>query len=137
MIVYITRDLMFSSRVRPIATNLGLTLKVASTWEDGYQKWQQGVVDSIAASAAETPPAHVLVVDLKAVSDLAELTHWLPKFREGTSDRPCRTLAYGPHVHEAHLAAAKQAGFDAVMTQGQFDRTFATWLAGPTTSTQS
>lgn len=134
MIVYITRDLMFSSRVRPIATNLGLTLKVASGWEDGFQKWQQLLAEPNASSLGEASSADVLVVDLKAVNDLAELTQWLPKFREASGERPLRTLAYGPHVHEAHLAAAKEAGFEAVMTQGQFDRTFATWLASPPAS---
>ncbi len=131
MIVYITRDLMFSSRVRPIAAGLGLTLKVASGWEDGFQKWQQAAADSNGSVAGQLQPAAVLVVDLKVVGDLSELAFWLPKFREAAGEHPLRALAYGPHVHEAHLAAAKQAGFDAVMTQGQFDRTFASWLAGP------
>jgi len=131
MIVYITRDLMFSSRVRPIAAGLGLLLKVASSWEDGYQKWQQAIVDPNATVAGEPHPPAVLLVDLKVVGDLSELALWLPKFREAAGEHPLRALAYGPHVNEAHLAAAKQAGFDAVMTQGQFDRTFASWLAGP------
>jgi hypothetical protein len=33
-----------------------------------------------------------------------------------------RLLAFGPHVHVATLQAAEEAGFDQVLTRGEFSR---------------
>jgi hypothetical protein len=41
-----------------------------------------------------------------------------------------RIIAYGPHVDEALLADAKEAGCDEVLTRGQFNKLFAELLAG-------
>ena len=38
-----------------------------------------------------------------------------------SSDREPRTMAFGPHVHQANLDAAKTAGFDEVVSNGQFN----------------
>ena len=38
------------------------------------------------------------------------------------SGQHLKTLAFGPHVQEEKLAAAVQAGFDTVMTNGQFNQ---------------
>lgn len=37
-------------------------------------------------------------------------------------------LAYGPHVHEARLAGAQQAGFDVVLSRGAFYKQLADLL---------
>jgi hypothetical protein len=44
--------------------------------------------------------------------------------RKGASEQnsPLAILAYGPHVHEDRLAAARAAGCDAVVSRGQLDR---------------
>jgi CheY-like chemotaxis protein len=38
----------------------------------------------------------------------------------GLTPPPEAILAFGPHVHEARLASARQAGCDVVLTRGQF-----------------
>jgi hypothetical protein len=70
-------------------------------------------------------------VDLKAITDPTALAPLLDAVRTACDHRRLRTLAYGPHVHETWLVAAKEAGFDTVMTQGQFDRGFDQWLGEP------
>ena len=44
----------------------------------------------------------------------------VPKLR-ALEQPPRAILAYGPHVHEARLAAAAEAGCDEVFTRGQFN----------------
>jgi DNA-binding response OmpR family regulator len=62
-------------------------------------------------------PVDLIVVDLaNCDTDLAELVAGLR-----TTDSPGpRVLAFGPHVHAARLAAARDAGCDEVLTRGQF-----------------
>ena len=38
------------------------------------------------------------------------------------SGQQIKTLAFGPHVQEEKLVGARQAGFDEVMTNGQFNQ---------------
>jgi hypothetical protein len=38
------------------------------------------------------------------------------------SPNGARVLAFGPHVHEASLAAARAAGCDEVVTRGEIER---------------
>ncbi len=40
-----------------------------------------------------------------------------------------QVIAYGPHVDEAALADAKEAGCDQVLTRGQFNKQYAELLA--------
>jgi DNA-binding NarL/FixJ family response regulator len=43
---------------------------------------------------------------------------------------PVSVIAFGPHVHQTQLDAAKSAGCDLVLTRGQFDSQIAAILAG-------
>ena len=62
-------------------------------------------------------PVDLIVVDLaNCNTDLAQLVAGL---RTAESPGP-RVLAFGPHVHAARLAAARDAGCDEVLTRGQF-----------------
>jgi hypothetical protein len=59
----------------------------------------------------------LVVIDLATVKvGLKELVIGL---REAAS-QPLSIVAYGPHVHEDRLQAARDAGCDAVMARGQF-----------------
>lgn len=124
MVIYLTRDLMFSSRVRPLVERRGLALKMASSVDDCLTK----LPVLLPERAAGGPNEVCLLVDLKAITDPTELSPLLAGVRAACDGRTLRTLAYGPHVHETWLAAANDAGFDTVMTQGQFDRGFDQWL---------
>ena len=104
--LYLTSDLFFSSRVTSLARESGWTLDVAASPEDAIAKGdQEGLV--------------LLLVDLSsAAGDLAEL---LATLRARHAD--LQVVAYGPHVDEQMLAAARQAGCDEVLTRGQFNQT--------------
>jgi DNA-binding response OmpR family regulator len=99
--VLLTSDLMILSRVEGMATRNGFSLRTAATL--------QQAVEQLAIE-----PAELLLVDLGTPSlDVGEL---LPLVR---SSKPY-IVAFGPHVHEARLNAARQAGCDQVVSRGQF-----------------
>jgi|JI7StandDraft_1071085.scaffolds.fasta_scaffold498929_1 hypothetical protein len=127
MVIYLTRDLMFSSRVRPLVERRGLGLKMASSVDDCLTKLAVWLPEGSNGSPDEV----CLLVDLKAIADPTELSPLLAAVSTACDGRSLRTLAYGPHVHETWLTAANDAGFDTVMTQGQFDRGFDQWLGEP------
>ncbi len=74
---------------------------------------------SAAVDAASEADSRVLIVDMR-----------LPGLNVGalvSAVRDCREetlpiVACAPHVHEAKLSAAREAGCDAVITRGQLDR---------------
>ncbi|MDP1560378.1 MAG: hypothetical protein Q8M16_03175 [Pirellulaceae bacterium] len=132
MVIYLTRDLMFSSRVRPLVERRGLSLKMASSIDDCLTKLPVWLPEG----EARTPSEVCLLVDLKAIADPTELSPLLEAIRTACNGRALRTLAYGPHVHETWLTAAGDAGFGTVMTQGQFDRGFDQWLGEPRVAQQ-
>ena len=58
-----------------------------------------------------------IIVDLNTPGlDPSQL---VPQLR-ALSSPPQQIIAFGPHVHEARLAAAKESGCDLVLTRGQF-----------------
>lgn len=57
--------------------------------------------------------ADVVVVDLARVDDLSAIRRATPH---------SRIIAFGPHVDDAALEAARQAGIDDVMPRSQFFR---------------
>jgi DNA-binding NarL/FixJ family response regulator len=78
-------------------------------------------------------PARLVVVDLSTPGlNIHEL---VPLLRAAAPS--ARILAFGPHVHEARLAAARTAGCDEVVSRGQFhsrmEQIFAQ-VAAPATS---
>jgi DNA-binding NarL/FixJ family response regulator len=97
---YLTNDLFFSSRVAGVAQRLGVDLQVG------------GSVEKIAEDC------RLVLIDLTLPSlDVTAVVNTI-KERCPTA----RVVAYGPHVHEAQLAAATAAGCDEVLSRGQFDR---------------
>jgi DNA-binding NarL/FixJ family response regulator len=74
-------------------------------------------VDAVRAKASDHEVA-LLIIDLGKFAEqtpelLAELR---PRFAE------MHVVAYGPHVDEASLETARQAGCDQVLSQGQFSQ---------------
>jgi CheY-like chemotaxis protein len=63
------------------------------------------------------PGKRLVVLDLNTVG--LDPLETIPQLR-GLEPPPAAILAFGPHVHEARLASASQAGCDAVVTRGQF-----------------
>jgi CheY-like chemotaxis protein len=114
-VLFLTNDLMFTSRVAGVAARLGMPLKTAAT------------PTALSELLAAEPDSLVLIdltvprVDPRAL--LAELK---------ASATPRRAIiAYGPHVQENRLAEATAAGCDEVLTRGQFnahmEETLAKW----------
>jgi DNA-binding NtrC family response regulator len=73
-------------------------------------------VDAVIAACAATP-VKLVAVDLGTAGiDVPALVQRL----KGRTENVPAIVAYGPHVHEAALEAAKEAGCDAVVSRGQF-----------------
>ena len=101
-LLLLSHDLMIGARVEGTARQLGLTMVTVRD--------QQAAVD-----AASVGDCRVLIVDLSSpglnIGDLMEsVKEHLP------------VVTCAPHVHEQRLAAAREAGCDAVVTRGQLDR---------------
>lgn len=105
----VTTDLMATSTAHGAAAQAGVELQTVSPG---------------AALDAASQATRFVALDLTAkVPDLAA---WAASVR---SVAPHATLlAYGPHVHEARLEAARQSGFDLVVSRGQFHRQMADLL---------
>lgn len=103
--IYLTSDLFFSSRVTSLARQQGWPLELAPS------------VDA-ARGKAEGGDLVLLIIDLgKFAAQIPELLSELrPRFPD------LHVVAYGPHVDEAALQAARQAGCDEVLSQGQFNQ---------------
>ena len=70
-----------------------------------------------AIEVCDTEPADLLIIDLAAPQlDINSLVREIQS-KEFT---PTRIIAFGPHVHEERLNAAREAGCDEVFSRGQF-----------------
>lgn len=68
--------------------------------------------------------ARFIAIDLSA--PIADLPGLVAQLRDAS---PSATLlSYGPHVHEARLQAARDAGCDLVISRGQFHKQLAELL---------
>lgn len=105
-ILYLTQDLLFSSRVGSIAKQAGVDVLIVGTLDQLQEKLASG-------------PSAVLV-DLEHRSDPIAVMSLV----KATSPRPL-TIAYGPHVKESLLTNSLAAGFDHVLSRGQFDKQIA------------
>jgi DNA-binding response OmpR family regulator len=103
-VVLLSNDLTVLSRVEGAAARLGYAVQSAS-----------GESQAIELSKAED--ANTVIIDLSTPSiDLASLVNHL----ESKDGSVTRVVAFGPHVHEQRLAAARDAGCDVVVSRGQF-----------------
>lgn len=105
----ITADLMATSSAEGDATRVGVELAIVAPGR------------AIESADAET---RLAAIDLTApIGDLPALVQSL------RNAAPTVTLiAYGPHVHEARLQAARDAGCELVISRGQFHKGFAELL---------
>ena len=102
--ILLTADLACSSRATAAAASQGATCETAMSIERLRER-----------VAAE--PFRLVLIDLNMPGlDCAVL---VPQLRATAASNPS-IVTFGPHVHEAKLAAARTAGCDAVMARGQF-----------------
>jgi hypothetical protein len=105
-VAFLTADLVFPSRVAGITQRLGAELIVAAT------------IESLAAKLEKAAPPVIALLDLNSMG--ADPSTIVPRLK-ALANPPSKIIAFGPHVHEARLAAAEMAGCDLVLTRGQFD----------------
>lgn len=105
-VVLLSRDLMLLSRTQGAANKAGVTLRNATS-DDQANNW-----------AADSECCGI-IVDLRTPGlKIAEL---VADLRNSRGDA-LAVVACGPHVQEASLAAAREAGCNVVATRGQFER---------------
>lgn len=106
-VLYLTKDLFFSSRVCSLAREAGATIDI---------------IASIEACAA-TDDTTLAIVDLGLPElDIEATVRHLRKIG------PRKIIAYGPHVDAERLSAAERAGCDSVMPRSKFDQQIAAIL---------
>lgn len=102
--IFLTTDLIFASRVQSAAKSAEIDLRIVGS-------------PTALLEQARLQATDLVILDLTAGScDPQEL---VPQLRE--LEQVPQILAYAPHVMEARLAAARQAGCDQVLTRGQFN----------------
>ncbi len=109
-VLHLSSDLMLVGKVSSWAKSHGVPYQNASTLE------------KFDAALAETDPVwHTVIVDLQFRGlDIAAI-HGQVR----AAIPPARLAGYAQHVMTELIAAAKAAGFDDILTRGQFDRQFA------------
>lgn len=102
-IVLLATDLTISSRLQGATSRIGARLHSAAS------------VAKAEELCSEKTPA-LLIIDLAMPN--VELS-FINKLKADAIKSP-RIVAFGPHVHEARLAAAEAAGCDVVLSRGAF-----------------
>lgn len=115
-VVVLTKDLFFVPTIQQAAAAVGMQVfKISSTSASELAKLSESGTSISAA-----------IIDLSAISlaDLDEIHATLRSFS------PQAVLsAFGSHVHEIRLVKAREAGFDPVLTKGQFSNSVTRLLA--------
>lgn len=110
-IVFYSNDMVFPSRVAAYAAQTGVTLSIAPV-PSSFAR-QLGLDTRLA------------LIDL-SMGDL-DLPALVQQVAAASPEAKC--LGFGPHVDEALLSSAKNAGFAMVLTRGQFQQSFPMILA--------
>jgi DNA-binding response OmpR family regulator len=118
-VVLLTSDLSVSSAASGAAARASIALKTAFDVATMF-------------SHVRAEPTSLVLLDLGTPRiDPAQI---VAELREA-ADGGLRVLAFGPHVHEQKLAAARDAGCEEVLTRGQFhanlDAIFRSVTGGP------
>lgn len=97
---FFSGDLLFASRIRSAAERAGVPFQLLGRWPEN----------------GEPAPGWIIV-------DLATRSGGAAEIRQRAGDAfpSAVTIAYGPHVQPQRLSQARAAGFDHVLTRGQFD----------------
>jgi CheY-like chemotaxis protein len=105
LVVTLTSDLTVASMVRGAAERVGARSAMALD------------VDSLVRRLQEAAGPALVLVNLETRGlEIAPLMARIAALET----RPLAVIAFGPHVHEAKLQAARDAGCDKVLTKGGF-----------------
>ncbi len=111
--IFISKDVFFWPVVKAAAAEVGCGLTIASKLSD--PKLAQLANGEISCC----------MIDLAAV-ELADLPAIVENLRATYGQ--LTIIGFASHVHEARLAAAQEAGFDQVLSRGQFSSRVAEYL---------
>ena len=111
-ILFVSDDVFFWARVQGLAKTLG---------RDAVRVGDEATM----AAAFRAGGVARVIVDLgsRSVDGMAWAARW-----KASSPAP-QLVAFGSHVNEAALAAAREAGFDLVMPNSRFNRSLTEWLS--------
>ncbi len=113
LVVMLSGDLLFASKVKAAAESCG---------------WKVYLGSNLPA-----PDAHELVgADIKlVVLDLSSRSGLTDRIVHRCSEQcpQAKIVAFGSHVHVDRLQAARKAGIEHVLTNGQFDAGMRSWFA--------
>ncbi|QDV68285.1 hypothetical protein Poly24_19940 [Rosistilla carotiformis] len=98
----LSTDLFFASRIKSAATEAGYEMSMGKSVEKVTLK------DDL----------RVVIVDLATTGSTVEAISEHIHQQTPTA----KLIAFGPHVQTGRLDAAREAGFDLVLTRGQLDR---------------
>ena len=105
-VIFLSGDLIFAGRVRAACEAADMQFTFAASLPPRSDDPE-----------ADQDDVRWVILDLATRSGITQRI--VPEVRERYP--AARLIAYAPHVHTARLAAAREAGFDQVMTRGQFD----------------
>src|SRR5439155_10767844 len=105
-VLFLSSDLMFSSRVVSAAKAHGVAISLVAD--------QAALADQVAADC------RLALIDLSL--DRLNLPAAVNVIKTGAPQ--AQVIAYGPHVDEGALADANDAGCDQVVTRGQFNQQY-------------
>jgi DNA-binding response OmpR family regulator len=103
-VVLLTGDITVISRVEGTAKMWNIPVRAFSS-----------AAQAVLSCSQESP--QLLIIDLATTElDVKKLIEALPQLNACVP----RVVAFGPHVHEEKLVAAREAGCDEVISRGQF-----------------
>lgn len=107
MILYAAADLVWATRIKSLADDMGVPCRPARN--------EKMLRDRLSDS-----PVRTLLLDLDAPEQARELLAVLRGPDAGERERAVKIIAWGPHVAVDLLAETRAAGADEVMTRGAF-----------------
>jgi len=108
MILYLASDLLWATRIRATAEDVGVPSRPVRTLE------------MLEARLTDSDPT-ALVVDLEKFEEALSLISRMRSPSATARERAIRILAFGPHANRTALQAARDAGADEVLPRGAFD----------------
>ncbi|MCC6677376.1 MAG: hypothetical protein IT436_09545 [Phycisphaerales bacterium] len=110
MILYLASDLVWATKIKAMAEDLGLAARPVRT------------VEMLEARLADSPVI-AFIADLEKPEEALAM---LARLRgrgagAGEKERAIRTLAFAPHVAKDLMQRAREAGADEVLPRGAFD----------------
>ena len=114
-VVVLTADLVISAMVRGAAEQVKAACVTALDAESLLRRLEE----------SNTPPLVVLHLETRGL-EIGRLVERM----KSLAKPPCGVIAFGPHVHEARLEAARQAGCDQVLSKGAFSARAAELILG-------